>query len=151
MSKGRFTDPWAEEKIGDLRQRLAAVGATYAEIIAFEEQFLHDPTWDHAEKERLVALGDGKLRAEVVSARQDGYRDTETDDDERARLADEAHRLARSVERTVAEEMSAFEPGQILDWVGVDASRAQAMLAVERAHPMPRPGLISVLRERAGE
>lgn len=140
-----FSDPWSVEREWDMRHRLAAVGATVDEIEAFCEQWIHDPTWDHADKERLYALGDGKLRAEVLSARDDGYRDTETDADEVARLADEAHAAKQAKMRADAAEMSAYEPEQIIGWVGQDVPRARAMLAVEEAHPHARAGLIAAL------
>lgn len=144
-SDEQFVDRWAQERWPRMRVKLMAAGATEEEGNAFREQWLHDESWERDEKERVLALGVGKLAEEVLAARADGLRDTETPDEEAARRAHNDADATAAALRSEAEELSAWHPVEILKWVGNDRDRAEASLAVERAHPQPRQYLIDAL------
>lgn len=137
-------DPWAVTQLPYMRAKLEAAGATLGELEAFEAQWL-DPEWAHDEKVLLLSLGDAKLLIELEKTRQDGIRDTTTEEEEADLEADaeEADRLAGI--RADAEARTELDPDSILEWAGDDTEKLVAVLDVERAHPTPRAELVDAI------
>jgi hypothetical protein len=140
-----WTDPWAREQWPYMESKLIAAGAFPNEVIDFRTQWLHDPTWPHEDKVRLIALGDGKLRLEVVKTRIENQTDRETEAQQVLRESEEERTAEAITLRQEAEEMSAYEADSIMRWVGGDLRRARVMLAVEEAHRRSRSEVLASL------
>lgn len=137
-------DPWAVAQLPYMRSKLEAIGMTAGELEEFSAQWL-DPEWAHDEKVLLLSLGDAKLAAELERTREEGSRDTLTEDEEADLEAstEEAERLAAI--RAEAEAKSELDPDEILAWAGEDTERLVAALDVEQAHPKPRGDLVQAI------
>lgn len=140
-----FVDPWASANWAYMRSKLVAVGATEDEVADFEEQWLHDRNWPHEDKVRIMAMGDGRLRQELLRTRADNDRDSMTDEERADRARRQAERAAALELHGAAEQASAWEPDHIMGWVGDNPARARAMISVEEKHPSPRAGLLAGL------
>lgn len=137
-------DPWALGNWPYLERKLIAAGAFESEITETREAWLHDHTWPHHAKQRLIALGDAKMREEVVAMRANrSGLETEAEQVLRETGEADAERTARL--RAEAAEMSAYECDSILDWVAWDHDRARAALAVEMEHPRSRNDVLAAL------
>lgn len=128
-----------------MERKLTAAGAFPNEIAEFKDQWLHDPDWPHHDKLRVFALGDGRMREEVVATRLANRTDRETEAEQVLRETDEADAARAEKLRTEAAEMSAYEVEEIMDWVGFDHDRARAALSVEMEHPRSRNDVLAAL------
>lgn len=142
-------DPWAVEHLPYMRLKLEGVGATPGEIDEFTAQWL-DVDWPRHEKETIMALGDAKLREAMLTTRKENLVDVESEDDEQARLHAEGETDRLTAVQAKAQEMSALDPVEVLEWAGEDRERLQASLDVEQAHPEPRAELVEALESALG-
>ncbi len=130
--------------------RLRELGATEEEVSAVVEtwdQFDPDPTapeaWTHAQRARVMALGDNELRAMITDGRREYEFSTTTQED-----AD--RKTAKAKEIRAMDEARGRIDGNvaaILAWVGDDKVRAQAALSAEQEGGAPRKTLVAGLED----
>lgn len=137
---------WAADRVDRMTERWERVGATDAEIAQFADEWVNDDEWDIADKERVWALGDRRLREELLDARARDFVPTDAEND----AVDRARDLIVSQEelRSAAAEAATGTVAQVLEWVGQDDARAKASIAHEERCAEPRTGLIKKLRAR---
>lgn len=130
--------------------RLRELGATEDEVSAVVEtwdQFDSDPhapeAWTHAQRARVMALGDNELRAMIVDGRRE-YEFSTTTQEEADRKAAKAREI-----RAMSEARDRIDGtiAAILAWVGDDKIRAQAALSAEREGGAPRKTLVTKLED----
>lgn len=133
--------------------RLEQLGATEDEISAVVDtwdQFDPDPhapeAWTHAQRARVMALGDNELRAMIVDGRREYEYATTTQEDADRR----AEKASRQRALTEAEGRIDGTVSAILAWVGDDRIRAQAVLAAERESGAPRKTLLTAMEGIVG-
>lgn len=150
-------DLWAADRLEEMKARLVRIGASDAEIEDFAEEWVNDDEWEREDKQRLYALGDVKLREDLMATRAELLVAT-TPDDELAKIREfvdddeaEAARIAALDEE--AQTIATGKVAEVLAWVGTDADdeavieRAQASLAHESAMHSPRKTLVVALQE----
>lgn len=137
---------WADERVERMSERWMRVGATDAEISQFAEDWVHDDEWPIADKERVWALSDRRLREELLDSRARDF--VPTDDENEA--VERARDLIASQEelRSAAAEAATGTVAAVLEWVGQDDARAKASIEHETRCAEPRTGLIKKLRAR---
>lgn len=140
-----FIDPWAEARWSTLHDKLRAAGASDEEVDHCRDEWLHDQYWDHADKVRVLALGDAKFFEELVTIRIKNRSDQETKAQRVLREADDQDASDNGALYLAAQEMSAYEVDSIMQWVGWDLKRARVMLRVEEEHPHSRSEVLSQL------
>lgn len=128
--------------------RLRQLGATDEEVddvLATWDDFDSDPhapeAWTHAQRARVLAMGDNELRALIESGRQEYAYATTTEDE----AAEQGARRARQRAATEAEDRINGNVAGILAWVGDDPVRATAVYSLEKASPSPRKTLLEPL------
>lgn len=137
---------WAADRVERMKERWMRIGASDKEIAEFADEWVNDDEWDIADKERVWALGDRRLREELLDARARKFTPT---DAELERVENARDLIAGQEElRSAAAEAAQGTVAQVLEWVGQDDARAKASLAHELNCAEPRTGLIKKLRAR---
>ncbi len=133
--------------------RLRQLGATEDEVSAVVDtwdEFDPDPhapdAWTHAQRAKVMALGDNELRAMIVDGRREYEYSTTTQEDADRKAAKNAEL------RAMNEARGRIDGGvkAILAWVGDDKVRATAALVAEREGGAPRKTLVAALTELIG-
>lgn len=116
-----------EEFVG----RISSLGATLDEIDAVREHW--DEPWDSDwSKDRVVRLSDDELRALIQEGRDEFTTSTMTEDEQ----AGQEHRAAVLGYRDEAENIVVSGTvDQVLEWVGDDPARAEAVIVAEQTVP----------------
>lgn len=123
-------------------RRLEVIGATDDEISAVRESWNDfDDQWTAAERDAVRRAPDTDLRRMLDDLRAEHFDHTH-DEDEEAELLRQAEYAALLVE---AGEKSEQAIPIVLEWVGDDRTRAEAMLAVELTGQQ-RKGVVDPLR-----
>lgn len=130
--------------------RLRELGATEDEVSAVVDtwdQFDEDPhapeAWTHAQRAKVLRLGDNELRQMIEDGRQEYAYSTTTQEEADRKAAKAAqHRAMNEAQDRIDGTVSA-----ILAWVGDDRIRATAALAAEREGGSPRKTLVSRLED----
>lgn len=147
-------NPWeargfqtSEEVTGELAgylERLTALGATPDELAAAAatwDQF--DDDWTPERRYQWVRQPDHVLRDAILSVRSEFTAGTTDPDD----IDAAHHKAAVSAAMIEARERVGYTVPNVLEWVGDDPARADAMRIVENEKPKPRTSLLAALDE----
>lgn len=146
MHKGEARSfQFAEENVGELEgflERLRILGATPDELAAAREHWDDfDDEWTPEVRRDYVRQSDDVLRADLHAARRE-YLEGTTDPEVLEAADRDAEVEALAVE---ALEHNGYTVAKVLEWVGDDPARAEAMLAVERTRGDARKGVLEPL------
>lgn len=130
--------------------RLRELGASDDEVSAVVDtwdDFDADPhapeAWTHAQRAKVMRLGDNELRQMIVDGRREyAYSTTTQEEADRKAEKQAQHRAMSEVQERIDGSVAA-----VLAWVGEDRIRATAALAAEREGGAPRKTLVAGLED----